>query len=126
MVIFGVSGFVMVVVSLFTKKIPREELDGLTWSTINEPPISHGAIGEEAENESVENEDIRVTYNVRKTKRGSRGTLLGKPIPLSFWTKVRLHELSRLLSVKMLFGLIINNNELCLLGSLVSHFRAVI
>ena len=57
----------MVVVSLFTKKIPREELGGLTWSTINEPPISHGAIGEEAENESVENEDIRVAYNVRKT-----------------------------------------------------------
>lgn len=36
----------MVAVSLFTKKIPRDELGGLTWPTINEPPISHGAIGE--------------------------------------------------------------------------------
>ena len=45
-IIFGVSGFIMVVVSLFTKKIPRDELGGLTWPTINERPISHGAIGE--------------------------------------------------------------------------------
>jgi hypothetical protein len=37
----------MVVVSLFTSKVPREELGGLTWPTINDPPISHGAIGEE-------------------------------------------------------------------------------
>ena len=39
----------MVVVSLFTKKIPRDELGGLTWPTINERPISHGAIGEDVE-----------------------------------------------------------------------------
>ena len=45
-IIFGVSGFIMVVVSLFTEKIPLKELGGLTWSTINDPPISHGAIGE--------------------------------------------------------------------------------
>ena len=36
----------MVVVSLFTKKIPRDELGGLTWPTIKERPIAHGAIGE--------------------------------------------------------------------------------
>ena len=37
----------MVVVSFFTEKVPRNQLGGLTWSTINEPPISHHAIGEE-------------------------------------------------------------------------------
>lgn len=51
----------MVVVSYFTKKIPRSELGGLTWSTINEPPISHGAIGEEHDAEKVENG--RVTHH---------------------------------------------------------------
>ena len=37
----------MIVVSFFTKRIPRDELGGRTWSTINEPPIAHGAIGED-------------------------------------------------------------------------------
>ncbi|XP_031566572.1 sodium/glucose cotransporter 5-like [Actinia tenebrosa] len=46
-IIFGVSGFIMAVVSFFTKPVPRNELGGLTWSTINEPPIACGAIGEE-------------------------------------------------------------------------------
>lgn len=44
----------MVVVSFFTKRIPRDELGGLTWPTINEPPISHGAIGENVEKENIE------------------------------------------------------------------------
>jgi len=47
LIIFGVCGIVEVVVSMFTTKVPREELGGLTWPTINERPISHGAIGEE-------------------------------------------------------------------------------
>jgi len=75
MVIFGVSGVVMVVVSFFTKKIPREELGGLTWSTINEPPISHGAIGEEgfaeriAENGNVHNaETFELLKNTGKAE----------------------------------------------------------
>lgn len=59
-IIFGVSGFIMVVVSLFTKKIPRGELGGLTWPTINEPPISHGAIGEEDEAGKAENGAVAV------------------------------------------------------------------
>ncbi|XP_031565943.1 sodium/glucose cotransporter 5-like [Actinia tenebrosa] len=46
LIIFGVCGIVSVGVSLFTSKVPREELGGLTWPTINDPPISHGAIGE--------------------------------------------------------------------------------
>jgi len=37
----------MTVVSFFTKPVPREELGGLTWSTINDPPLACGAIGEE-------------------------------------------------------------------------------
>ena len=48
-ILFIISVLTMVVVSLFTKKIPQDELGGLTWPTINEPPISHGAIGEDAE-----------------------------------------------------------------------------
>lgn len=75
MVIFGVSGLVMVVVSFFTKKIPREELGGLTWSTINDPPISHGAIGEEglteriAENGNVHNAE---TFELLKNSKMDR------------------------------------------------------
>ena len=53
-IIFAVSGFIMVVVSFFTEKIPRSELGGLTWSTINDPPISFGAIGEAHDHEKVE------------------------------------------------------------------------
>ena len=53
-IIFAVSGFLMVVVSFFTEKIPRSELGGLTWSTINDPPISFGAIGEAHDHEKVE------------------------------------------------------------------------
>lgn len=48
-VLFTISVVTMVVVSLFTKRIPRDELGGLTWPTINERPISHGAIGEDVE-----------------------------------------------------------------------------
>ncbi|KAK3744169.1 hypothetical protein QZH41_018843, partial [Actinostola sp. cb2023] len=47
LIIFGVCGIVEIVVSIFTSKVPREELGGLTWPTINDRPISHGAIGEE-------------------------------------------------------------------------------
>ena len=45
-IVFVVTGIVMVVVSFFTEKVPRERLGGLTWSTINEPPLNHGDIGE--------------------------------------------------------------------------------
>lgn len=37
----------MAVVSFFTKPVPRHQLGGLTWSTINDPPMACGAIGEE-------------------------------------------------------------------------------
>jgi len=47
----------MVVVSLFTKEIPRDELGGLTWPTINDPPLSHGAIGENVERGNDEKTD---------------------------------------------------------------------
>ena len=71
MIIFGVSGLVMVVVSVFTEKIPRSELGGLTWSTISEPPISHGAIGEEGDKEkAVENGTIRTTDSVELLTNG--------------------------------------------------------
>jgi len=53
----------MVVVSFFTKEIPRDELGGLTWPTINDPPISHGAIGENVEKENdekTENGEIQI------------------------------------------------------------------
>ena len=43
-ILFAISVFTMVVVSLFTKRIPRDELGGLTWPTINEPPLAHGAM----------------------------------------------------------------------------------
>ena len=59
MIIFGVCGLIMAVVSLFTEKIPRDELGGLTWSTINEPPISHGALGEEDDAEKTENGHVK-------------------------------------------------------------------
>ena len=65
-IIFAVSGLVMVVVSFFTKKVPLDELGGLTWSTIGNPPISHGAIGEvdidevKAENGTVHHEAIEL------------------------------------------------------------------
>ena len=48
-ILFAISVLTMVVVSFFTKRIPRDELGGLTWPTINEPPLSHGAIGEHVE-----------------------------------------------------------------------------
>ena len=51
----------MVVVSFFTKKIPRSELGGLTWSTINEAPIAFGAIGEHHDHQKVENGTISGT-----------------------------------------------------------------
>jgi len=59
----------MVVVSFFTKEIPRDELGGLTWPTINDPPISHGAIGENVEKENdekTENGEMQI-----KCKNGS-------------------------------------------------------
>ena len=55
----------MVVVSFFTKKVPLNELGGLTWKTIGDPPISHGAIGEidcaeKAENGGVHTEALEL------------------------------------------------------------------
>ena len=40
LIVSGAILVVMVVVSLFTKEIPRDELGGLTWSTIDEPPLA--------------------------------------------------------------------------------------
>lgn len=40
LIVFVVVGVVMVVVSFFTEKIPRDELGGLTWQTINDPPLA--------------------------------------------------------------------------------------
>ena len=61
----------MVVVSFFTKKVPRSELGGLTWSTINEPPISFGAIGEAHDPEKgasgVSHEDVELINKNGKT-----------------------------------------------------------
>jgi len=53
----------MVVVSFFTKEISRDELGGLTWPTINDPPIAHGAIGENVakeNDEKTENREIQI------------------------------------------------------------------
>jgi len=52
----------MAVVSFFTKKIPRNELGGLTWSTINDPPISHGAIGEHYDHDDEKAENGMVSH----------------------------------------------------------------
>lgn len=71
MIIFFASGFVMTVVSLFTKKVPRCELGGMTWSTINDPPISHGAIGEETRAERAENGNVSVAYNAKNNSNDS-------------------------------------------------------
>ena len=59
----------MVVVSYFTEKIPRSELGGLTWSTINDPPISHGAIGEVYDAQKVENGRVALSVLVGKSGR---------------------------------------------------------
>ena len=69
-ILFTISVFTMVVVSLFTKRIPRDELGGLTWPTINEPPISHGAIGEDVEKEDTEKAEkgtMQMKGNKKKT-----------------------------------------------------------
>ncbi|XP_022806468.1 sodium/glucose cotransporter 5-like [Stylophora pistillata] len=71
-IIFGVSGFIMVVVSLFTKKIPRDELGGLTWPTINEPPISFGSIGEADEAEKMENGGLASTEKVELLEKNGQ------------------------------------------------------
>ncbi|XP_032218833.1 sodium/glucose cotransporter 5 [Nematostella vectensis] len=63
-IIFGVSGLVMVVVSLFTKPVPLDELGGLTWSTLNDPPLVVGAIGEEGVGRDVEQRPAAVTNHV--------------------------------------------------------------
>lgn len=39
-IVFVVTGIVMVVVSFFTEPVPLEELGGLTWKTINDPPVA--------------------------------------------------------------------------------------
>lgn len=71
-IIFAVSGSIMVVVSLFTRKIPREELGGLTWPTINERPISHGAIGEEEDTEKVENGTMLHTEGIELLEKNGK------------------------------------------------------
>ncbi|XP_020600518.1 sodium/glucose cotransporter 5-like [Orbicella faveolata] len=71
-IIFGVSGSIMVVVSLFTRKIPRDELGGLTWPTINEPPIAHGAIGEDDDPEKVENGTMAHTEGIELLEKNGK------------------------------------------------------
>ena len=75
-IIFGVSGTVMVVVSFFTKKIPRSELGGLTWSTINEAPIAFGAIGEHHDHQKVENGTISSNEAVELIEKNGEIPLL--------------------------------------------------
>lgn len=70
----------MVVVSLFTKKIPRDELGGLTWPTINEPPISFGSIGEADEAEKVEIGGVTGTEKVELLEKNGKVSLLVKTI----------------------------------------------
>lgn len=73
MIVFGVCGIVEVVVSLFTTRVPLEELGGLTWPTINNRPISHGAIGEEHSPIAVggnKYELPQVTYDSQKVEIG--------------------------------------------------------
>ena len=44
----------MVVVSLFTKKVPYDELGGLTWRTINDPPIGRAKKAIEQQSVDIE------------------------------------------------------------------------
>lgn len=75
----------MVVVSLFTKKIPRDELGGLTWPTIKERPISHGAIGEEEDEPGkAENGTLAHTEGLELLEKNGKVTsdcsfILGAP-----------------------------------------------
>jgi len=62
----------MVVVSLFTKKIPRDELGGLTWPTINERPIAQGAIGEHDDPEKVENGTMAHTEGIELLEKNGK------------------------------------------------------
>ncbi|XP_044182266.1 sodium/glucose cotransporter 5-like [Acropora millepora] len=72
-IIFVVSGTVMVVVSFFTKKVPLNELGGLTWKTIGDPPISHGAIGEIDCAEKAENGGVHTEAVELLEKKGALG-----------------------------------------------------
>lgn len=72
-IIFVVSGTVMVVVSFFTKKVPLNELGGLTWKTISDPPISHGAIGEIDCAEKAENGGVHTEAIELLEKKGALG-----------------------------------------------------
>jgi len=72
-IIFVVSGTVMVVVSFFTKKVPLNELGGLTWKTIRDPPISHGAIGEIDCAEKAENGGVHTEALELLEKKGALG-----------------------------------------------------
>ena len=77
----------MVVVSLFTKEIPRDELGGLTWPTINDPPLSHGAIGENVErgnDEKTDNGKMQM-----KGKNGKRMLILSEVHKHYLWTSIR-------------------------------------
>ena len=44
----------MIVVSFFTKKVPRDQLGGLTWSTLNEPPVLQAAAPESDNGDDLE------------------------------------------------------------------------
>ena len=74
-IVFAVVGVVMVTVSLFTKKIPRDQLGGLTWNTIDDPPLAQSPTdmqivragqlsGQEAQENIVLNEKEKKTGKV--------------------------------------------------------------
>lgn len=75
-IIFGVSGFVMVVVSLFIKKVFWDEFGGLIWVIINDLFILYGVIGEEDECERVENGGIWIVGNFEGIEFLSKGKIL--------------------------------------------------
>ena len=106
-IIFGVSGTVMVVVSFFTKKIPRSELGGLTWSTINEAPIAFGAIGEHHDHQKIENGTISSNEAVELIEKNGEIPLLCVCFCSILRTAGSMAEWFRVL--KMLFCLCLNN-----------------
>lgn len=71
MIVFGVSGIVEVVVSLFTPRVPIEELGGLTWPTIDNRPIAQGAIGEDQSTFAEGGNKYELPQVTQQTTKGS-------------------------------------------------------
>ncbi|KAK3746040.1 hypothetical protein QZH41_012985 [Actinostola sp. cb2023] len=80
LIIFGVCGIVEIVVSIFTSKVPREELGGLTWPTINDRPISHGAIGEEGSSMAIGGNKYELSQ-VNQDPKSANGVEMGRDNP---------------------------------------------